>query len=62
MRKHAIGWIVSKDSGGRAGAKILAARKLALPVVLIERPAPPAGPIVESVDAVVDWIEATLFK
>lgn len=61
LKKHAIGWIVSKDSGGQAGAKILAARRLGLPVVLVARPTPPAGPIVESVDAVIDWIEATLF-
>lgn len=61
LKKHQIGWIVSKDSGGRAGAKIVAARRLGLPVVLVERPAPPPGPIVESVDAVVAWIEATLF-
>jgi precorrin-6A/cobalt-precorrin-6A reductase len=59
--QHAIGWIVSKDSGGQAGAKILAARRLSLPVVLIERPAPPAGPIVQSVDAVIAWIDTTLF-
>ena len=60
--KHRIGWIVSKDSGGRAGAKILAARRLGLPVVLVERPEPPAGSAVETVDAVIGWIEATLFS
>ncbi len=62
LRKHAIGWIVSKDSGGRAAAKIVAARRLGLPVVLVERPAPPPGPKVETVDQVVAWIEATLFR
>lgn len=61
LKKHAIGWIVSKDSGGQAGAKILAARKLGLPVVLVERPPPPGGTIVETVDDVIDWIETTLF-
>jgi precorrin-6A/cobalt-precorrin-6A reductase len=61
LKKHAIGWIVSKDSGGRAGAKIEAARKLGLPVVLVERPTPPSGPIVETVDAAIDWIETTVF-
>ncbi len=61
LREHQIGWIVSKDSGGRAAAKIIAARRLGLPVVLVERPKPPAGPTVENVDAVVDWIETTLF-
>ena len=48
LQQHRIGWIVSKDSGGQAGAKILAARQLGLPVVLVERPPPPTGPIVET--------------
>ena len=52
---------MSKDSGGRAGAKIDAARRLKLPVVLVERPAPPPGATVETVDAAIDWIETTLF-
>jgi precorrin-6A/cobalt-precorrin-6A reductase len=62
LTEHNIGWIVSKDSGGRAGAKILAARKLGLPVVLVERPEQPAGETVESVDAAQAWIERTLFS
>jgi len=61
FNEHRIEWIVSKDSGGRAGAKIEAARRLKLPVVLVERPKPPAGATVETVDAAVDWIEQTLF-
>lgn len=61
LQKHRIGWIVSKDSGGRAGAKIIAARRLGLPVVLIERPALPAGPTLATVDGVMAWIEANVF-
>lgn len=61
FKEHKIEWIVSKDSGGRAGAKIEAARRLKLPVVLVERPAPPKGTTVESVDAVIAWLESTLF-
>jgi precorrin-6A/cobalt-precorrin-6A reductase len=60
LKKHSIGWIVSKDSGGTAGAKIIAARRLGLPVVLVERPKPPPGPIVESVAEVLKWIERTV--
>jgi precorrin-6A/cobalt-precorrin-6A reductase len=60
LKKHAIGWIVSKDSGGQAGAKIEAARRLGLPVVLVERPAPPPGTSVASVDSVIGWIEAAV--
>ncbi len=59
--EHRIGWIVSKDSGGRAGAKIVAARRLGLPVVLVERPEPPAGPTVATVEGALDWIEKTVF-
>ena len=62
LAQHRIGWIVSKDSGGQAGAKIIAARRLGLPVLLVERPAPPAGPTVATVDAAIAWIEAALFK
>ncbi len=61
LRKHRIGWIVSKDSGGRAAAKIVAARHLGLPVVLVERPPQPPGPVVETVDQVIAWIDKTLF-
>ena len=61
LKKHAIGWIVSKDSGGQAGAKIVAARRLGLPVVLVERPPRPPGRWSQTVDAAIAWIEATLF-
>jgi len=61
LTKHGIGWIVSKDSGGQAVAKIVAARRLGLPVVLVERPQPPAGATAADVAAVLGWIEATTF-
>jgi precorrin-6A/cobalt-precorrin-6A reductase len=61
LKKHAVQWVVSKDSGGQAGAKIIAARRLGLPVVLIERPPHPDGPTVATVDEAVAWIEATVF-
>jgi precorrin-6A/cobalt-precorrin-6A reductase len=61
FKENSIGWIVSKDSGGPAEAKIIAARRLGLPVVLVERPAPPAGPTAVSVQAVMDWVETTIF-
>ena len=61
LKEHAIGWIVSKDSGGQAGAKIIAARKLRIPVVLVERPKPPPGPTVATVAETLAWIERTLF-
>ena len=61
LTTNRIGWIVSKDSGGQAAAKIVAARQLGLPVVLVERPPAPAGPTVPTVEGVVGWIEKTVF-
>ena len=63
MRKHRIDVLVSKASGGDAtAAKLVAARDLGLPVILIERPVArqPAGQQVQSVAAAVDWIARTL--
>ena len=46
MQKHAITHLVAKDSGGKASyAKIIAARNLSLPVLLIARPSPPPPPL-----------------
>ena len=62
FKKHRIGWIVSKDSGGKASAKIEAARKLALPVILVSRPTLPDVPTVTTTDAVITWLEERLFS
>jgi precorrin-6A/cobalt-precorrin-6A reductase len=52
-----IAVIVSKNSGGDATyPKIAAARALALPVVMIARPDKPAGHVVDSAEAAVDWL------
>jgi precorrin-6A/cobalt-precorrin-6A reductase len=53
--------VVSKDSGGRAAAKIEAASRLGLPVVLVARPPQPGGPTVHNVDEAVAWLEAALW-
>jgi precorrin-6A/cobalt-precorrin-6A reductase len=51
LRDHRIDVLVSKDSGG-AGAKLVAAREQGIPVVLIDRPAPPPAAVtVDSVEA-----------
>ena len=62
MREHCIDVLVSKASGGDAtAAKLAAARDLSVPVILIERPPhQPAGPLVQSVSAAVEWIARAL--
>jgi precorrin-6A/cobalt-precorrin-6A reductase len=57
LKTYAIGVIVSKNSGGDATyAKIRAARELALPVVMIQRPAIPGGEQVADVGAALEWL------
>ena len=58
LRAHAIDVLVTKASGGAATyAKLAAARQLGLPVVMVRRPPPPAGPVVDSVEAALAWLE-----
>jgi precorrin-6A/cobalt-precorrin-6A reductase len=58
LSAHAIDVLVTKASGGAATyAKLVAARRLALPVVMIRRPPPPPGPVVDSVDAALAWLD-----
>ena len=58
MRAHAITHIVAKNSGGTGAlAKLEAARRLALPVILIARPAIADRPIARSIPAVMDWLD-----
>ena len=59
LEEHRIDLLVSKNSGGEAtSAKIAAARRLGLPVVMIARPPAPAGETVETVDEAVAWVAA----
>ena len=60
LRDHGIDVVVSKNAGGDATyAKIAAARDLSIPVVMIARPAPPLGETVATVDAALEWLDAT---
>jgi precorrin-6A/cobalt-precorrin-6A reductase len=53
LQTHGITHIVSKNSGGAgAEAKLIAARELGLPVILIDRPYIPARTVLHSVNEV----------
>ncbi|MSO68812.1 MAG: cobalt-precorrin-6A reductase [Alphaproteobacteria bacterium] len=61
MVEERIDLLVSRASGGQATeAKLIAARELGLPVVLIDRPAPAAGEAVDSVAAALSWLATHL--
>jgi precorrin-6A/cobalt-precorrin-6A reductase len=60
MRQHGTEIIVAKNAGGKgAVAKIAAARDLALPVIMIDRPVLAPRKVVRSVAAVMDWLHQT---
>lgn len=57
LRAHAISHIVAKNAGGvGAEAKLAAARKLGLPVVMIDRPQMPLRTLVTSVPEIMAWL------
>ncbi len=58
MVRHGVDRLVSRNSGGAAAyAKIAAARALGVTVIMLRRPVLPAATSVDSVDAVVDWLD-----
>ncbi|MDH6109735.1 precorrin-6A/cobalt-precorrin-6A reductase [Kitasatospora sp. MAP12-15] len=60
FREHRIDVLVTKDSGGAATApKLAVARELGLPVVVVQRPRPPAGvPVAPDVAGALAWLRA----
>jgi precorrin-6A/cobalt-precorrin-6A reductase len=57
LREHRIEVVITRDSGGPAtDAKLTAARRLGLPVVLARRPPLPDVPVVATEDEVVGWL------
>ena len=59
MQRERIDVVVSKNAGGAATyGKIVAARRLGLPVVMVRRPAKPEVPSVTDAAAALDWLRA----
>ena len=59
MREAGIEVVVSKNAGGTATyGKIVAARRLGLPVVMVRRPAKPEGPSVPDAAGALAWLRA----
>jgi precorrin-6A/cobalt-precorrin-6A reductase len=57
LREHGVELVVCKNAGGSgAVAKLVAARALGLPVVMVDRPALPSRHEVVTVAAVLDWL------
>jgi precorrin-6A/cobalt-precorrin-6A reductase len=63
LKQYQIGAIVSKNSGGDATyAKIIAARELGIPVVMIQRPPIPPGDSVADIESALAWLKNTLLQ
>ncbi len=61
MREHKIDYLITKNSGGKATeAKLTAARKLGIPVILIKRPIRPDGLHVATANEAMEWIDKIL--
>jgi precorrin-6A/cobalt-precorrin-6A reductase len=63
LQRHEIGAIVSKNSGGDATyAKMIAARELAIPIVMIQRPPMPPGDTVTDTRSALAWLKTRLLQ
>ena len=63
LRRHGIDVVVSRNAGGDATrAKIEAARRLGLPVVMVARPPPPPGEIAETAERAAAWVEQRVLR
>ena len=53
---HGVELLVSKNSGGATYAKLVAARELRIPVIMISRPDPEPGARVETAEEALRWL------
>lgn len=61
MEENGIDALLTKDSGGAATyGKIIAARDLGIPVIIIDRPASESTNAVDNIEAALDWLEGRL--
>jgi precorrin-6A/cobalt-precorrin-6A reductase len=61
MMKYRIQAIVSKNSGGDATyAKIIAARELQIPIIMVQRPIAPEGDRVADLASAIQWLQNRL--
>ena len=61
MNAHRIDVVIAKNSGGTATyAKMIAARTLGVDVIMLRRPPAPEGPIVETIDDALAWLDHAL--
>jgi precorrin-6A/cobalt-precorrin-6A reductase len=57
LQRHAVEVLVCKASGGAATeAKLVAARELSLPVIMVRRPPVERGLSVDNIEAALDWL------
>ena len=63
LADHNIAVTVTKNSGGAATeAKLTAARKARIPVIMVERPPPPGGKTVADVALALAWVAARISR
>ncbi len=61
FREHGVACVVTKNSGGDAArAKLLAARQLGLPVILVKRPPMPPAETVPDVASALAWLKTQI--